>query len=68
MTFFFIVLMGVAFYYLYKKGILKEVSSKKSEETKKYVRKRAEEKFKNKEISKEQYDEIKKELDGEEKK
>ena len=65
MTFFFIAFMGIAFYYLYKKGFLKKVSSKKSEETKKYVRKKADEKYKNKEITREQYDEIKKELDEE---
>ncbi len=65
MTFFFIAFMGIVFYYLYKKGYLKKVSSKKSEETKNYVKKRADEKFKNNEISKEQYNEIKKELDEE---
>ncbi|MFO7815837.1 MAG: hypothetical protein R6V14_08975 [Halanaerobiales bacterium] len=65
MTFLFLILMGVAFYFLYKKGIIKKVSSHKSEETKNYVRKKADEKYKNKEISKEQYEEIKKDLEEE---
>lgn len=60
--YFLIIILGVVFYYLYYKGIIKIRSDKKSEDTRNHILNKASNKFKRGELSKEEYDKIKKDL------
>ncbi len=58
------IIMGLVFYYLYKKGYLKLKPDRKSEDTKRHVLKMAEKKYESGEMSKEEYDKIKNDLNN----
>lgn len=58
-----LIILGLVFYFFYKKGyIIKKY--KKSEDTKKYILKKAKEKLNNKEIDESEYHKIKDEINN----
>jgi len=58
-----IIIIGFVLYYLYHKGILKLKTNKKSEDTKNHILKKAQESYEKGELSEEEYDNIKKDLE-----
>lgn len=60
--YYLIIIIGIVFYYLYKKGYLQLKPDRKSEDTRKHILEKAKEKYENGELSEEEYEKIKTDL------
>jgi len=60
--YYLIIILGVVFYYLYYKGVIKIRSDKKSEDTKNHILNQAQKKYQKGELEKKEYDKIIKDL------